>query len=42
MNRRNALVATVIVAVIALLVGIGLYVQSGRDSTGDEAIHPTG
>ncbi|WP_235737845.1 DsbA family protein [Nocardioides alcanivorans] len=39
-GRRNLAVAGVIVAVLALVVGIGWAVQSSRDSTGDAAKNP--
>lgn len=42
MNRRNALVTSVIVLVIAIAVGIGLAVQSDRDTTGDHGDAPSG
>jgi len=42
MTRRNTLVTVAIVAVIAVLVGIGLYVQVDRDTTGEHGDAPRG
>lgn len=39
-SRRNLIVAGVIVAVLALVVGLGWAIQSNRDTTGDEAKNP--
>ena len=39
-TRRNGLVAVAVVAVIAIVVGIGYAVQAGRDTTGKEAAAP--
>lgn len=40
-RRRNTYVAAAVLAVIAAVVGIGLLVQSNRDTTGDDALVPT-
>ena len=39
-TRRNGLVAVAVVAVIAIVVGIGYAVQAGRDTTGKDAAAP--
>ena len=39
-SRRNGLVAVAVVAVIAIVVGIGYAVQAGRDTTGEDAAAP--
>ena len=39
-TRRNGLVAVAVVAVIAIVVGIGYAVQAGRDTTGKDAATP--
>jgi protein-disulfide isomerase len=41
-RRRNLYVVGAIVAVILVIVGIGLLVQSQRDTTGEAAVDPTG
>jgi protein-disulfide isomerase len=41
-GRRNMIIGGVIFVVLALVVGIGWAVQSGRDSTGDDAKNPGG
>lgn len=40
MNRRNALVTSLIVLAVAVAVGIGLAVQSDRDTTGEHGEAP--
>ena len=39
-TRRNGLVAVAVVAVIAIVVGVGYAVQAGRDTTGKDAAAP--
>ena len=39
-SRRNGLVAVAVVAVIAIVVGVGYAVQAGRDTTGKDAAAP--
>ena len=39
-SRRNGLVAVAVIAVIAIVVGIGYAVQAGRDTTGEDAAAP--
>ena len=41
-KRRNGLVAVAVLAVIAIVVGIGFAVQAARDTTGDEGATPGG
>lgn len=41
-DRRNLYVVGAIVAVILVIVGIGLFVQSQRDTTGEPDVEPTG
>lgn len=41
-SRRNGVIAAAVIAVLAVLLGVGYLVQSGRDTTGDEAKTPGG